>query len=112
MAFHPMKTTEHLTALLAERAMGWRVGPDRFLLGGRQWKPRHYFQPTKRPADAFRLLDASGAERYTITRCERGNCSAQVQIKGVVGEAREASEALAISLAIARAIGIDAEATK
>lgn len=101
-----------LTARLAQRIMKWRVGPDRFLIGDRQWKPRHYFQPTKRAADAFRLLDASGAERYAITRCERGGCSAQIQIGGVVGEANEASEALAISLAIARALGIDAEATR
>lgn len=101
-----------LTAHLAQRIMKWRVSPDRFLLGSRQWKPRHYFQPTKRPADAFRLLDASGAERYAISRREHGGCSAQIQIKGVVGEANEASEALAISLAIARAVGIDSEAKR
>lgn len=101
-----------LAAWLAERVLKWRVGPDRFLLGERQWKPRHYFQPTKRAADAFRLLEASGAEYYTITRLERGICSAEIQINGVAGQAREASEALAISVAIARAVGIELEATR
>ncbi len=81
------------------------VAPDCFLLGARQWKPRHYFHATKRVADAFRLLDAA-AESYMISRSERGCCSAQIPIGGVVGEANEASETLAISLAIDRAIGI------
>lgn len=105
-------TANVLAGLLAEQIMGWRVAPDRFLLGERQWKPRHYFQPTKRTADAFRLLEASSAERYTISRRDHDSCSAQIQIKGVVGEANEASEALAISIAIARAIGIKLEATR
>ena len=99
-----------LTALLVERLLGWRVTPDRFLLGARQWKPRHYFQPLKRPGDAFRLLQAGCPNWYAITRAERGLCTVKIQIEGRVGEACAASEAQAIAFAVARAIGIDPEA--
>jgi hypothetical protein len=99
-----------LTALLVERLLGWRVTSDRFLLGARQWKPRHYFQPLKRSGDAFRLLQAACPNWYAITRAERGLCTVKIQIEGRVGEACAASEAQAISYAVARAIGIQLEA--
>jgi hypothetical protein len=28
-------TSEHLTAILAERVMGWTIGPDRFMTANR-----------------------------------------------------------------------------
>ena len=99
-------TSGLLASLLAERVLKWGVAPDRFLLGARQWKPRHYFQPTKRLVDAFRLLEASDPEQYTISRVKNGCCSAQIQINGQLGEAKERSEALAVTFAVARALGI------
>lgn len=100
-------TRDLLTGLLAEKAMGWRIAPDRFLLGERKWKPRHYFQPTKRPADALRLLKIATVESYTVERNRRGNYTVSVRIAGRHGEATERSGALAISLAVARALQID-----
>ena len=46
-------TGKQLTATLAERVMGWRVGPDRFQIGNRGWIPRGRFRPTERLQDAF-----------------------------------------------------------
>ena len=102
----PEMTPSLLAGLLAERVFNWVVAPDRFLLGSRQWKPRHYFQPTKRVVDAFRLLEASAPEQYTICRVKNGYCSAQIQINGQMGEAKEHSEAVAVTFAVARALGI------
>jgi hypothetical protein len=99
--------TNALTALLAQRIMGWRVGPDRYLLGGRQWKPRSWFQPTKRLIDALRLLKAANADQFTVVRAGRGLWSATVQISGVVGEATENSEASALTIAVARSLGLE-----
>src|SRR5579885_720470 len=96
-----------LTTLLAEQVMGWRVGPNRFLLDDRRWKPRHSFQPTSRVADAFSLLKAANADRFTVVRAGRGLWSARVQISGVVGEATACSEASALSIAVARTLGLE-----
>jgi hypothetical protein len=44
-------TAEHLTSVLAERVLQWRVAPDRFLTGKRAWLPRWRsprFQPIVR----------------------------------------------------------------
>ncbi len=105
-------TLAQLTDLVAERVMGWRVGPERFLLSQRQWKKRTYFQPTLRAADAFRLLQGAGPDRYSVTRASSGAYSVRVQIGKRVGRASESSEALAITLAVARAFGLYKEATK
>ena len=101
-----------LDARLAEKVMGWRVGPERFLLSNRQWKKRTYFQPTLRAADAFRLLQGAGPDRYSCTRSRSGVYSVTVRIGKRVGKASEPSEALAITLAVARAFGLYQEATK
>jgi len=59
-------TNEQLTTMLAQRVMGWRDAPGRFMTGGRDWKPPWRFQPTKRLEDAFRLLDAADPAEYSI----------------------------------------------
>jgi len=41
-------TGDQLTVTLGERVMGWRVGPDHFLMGNRRWLPRWRFQPDER----------------------------------------------------------------
>jgi hypothetical protein len=102
-------TSEHLTAILAERVMGWSVGPDRFLMGNRGWMPRWRFQPVEKLEDAFRLLEEATPQEYSICGDDKGNIHVRVRIGGVAGEARGTSKALAISYAIARAVGIEVE---
>ena len=89
--------------------MKWRVGPDRFLLGERRWKPRWYFQPTERTVDALRLLEAAKPERYSISGSEGSGFAVEVRINGVIGQASDSSQARSITLAIARALGIEVE---
>ena len=60
-------TSEHLTAVLAERVMGSTVRRDRFMIGSRGWMPRWRFQPLERIEDAFALLDQSSSQ-YRIER--------------------------------------------
>jgi len=98
---------EHLAAILAERIMSWRVGPDRFLLGGRRWLPRWRFQPTKRLEDAFRLLERVAPQEYSMGEIKGGGFWVKIRAAGAVGEASESSKARAITFAVARALGID-----
>jgi len=99
-------TDEHLTALLAEKVMGWTVGPDRFMMGGRRWLPHWRFQPAKRLEDTFRLLKCLAPQDYAMGAAASGGFWASVCVAGVTGDARESSQARALTLAIARAIGI------
>ena len=98
-------TDEHLTASLATRVMRWRVGPERFMTGDRGWLPRSQFQPLKRTADAFKLLENSCAV-FTLTKSANGKFAARVQIGEAVGIAAGEPKARTISLAIAAALGI------
>lgn len=100
-------TSEHLTAVLAEKIMGWSIGPDRFMLANRGWMPRWRFQPAEKLDDAFRLLEEATPQEYSICGDDAGNIHVQVRIAGRVGEARGTSRALAITQAIARAVGIE-----
>ena len=102
-------TNDQLTAILAERVMGWTVGPDRFMMGGRRWLPRWRFQPATRLEDAFRLLEEATPQEYSICGDDKGNIHVRVRIFGAVGEARGTSKAFAITYAIARAVGIKVE---
>jgi hypothetical protein len=100
-------TNDQLTAALAERVMGWGVGPDRFTMGGHCWQPRWRFQPASRLNDAFRLLERATPQEYAMGTGEHGAFWARVRISCVVGEARECSQARAVTFAIARAIGLE-----
>jgi Phage ABA sandwich domain len=102
-------TSETLAALLAERVMGWTVGPDRFLMGKRGWMPRWRFQPVEKLADALRLLEEATPQEYKICGDDKGNIHVLVRIAGTQGEARGTSKPLAITYAIARAVGIEVE---
>jgi hypothetical protein len=102
-------TKDQLAAALAERVMGWTVGPERFMMGGRCWLPRWRFQPTENLLDAFRLLAGAAPDEYNIFGDDKGNIVVRVRIGGVIGEARGASTSLAISHAIAVAVGIEVE---
>lgn len=100
--------TDGLTAALAERVMGWTVGPDRFMMGNRRWIPHWRFQPTEKLEDAFRLLEEAAPQEYCINCDDKGGIHVQVRIDGAMGEAQEASVPCAITYAIARAVGIEA----
>jgi hypothetical protein len=77
-------------------------------MGKSGWMPRWRFQPAENLNDAFRLLEAATPDGYTAGSGEDGVFWARVVILGVVGEARQASQAQAITFAIARALGIEA----
>jgi len=97
---------DKLTMLLAERVMGWGVGPDRFTLGNRRWIAHWRFRPAERIEDAFRLLEAAAPEQYTLLGIGDGTLCVRVRIAGAVGEAQDACKPRAITLAVARALGI------
>lgn len=99
-------TSEGLTAILAERVMGWGVGPDRFLMGNRRWMPRWRFRPLDRLSDAIRLLEAAAPERYTMRAEKDCLVTVRVQIAGSTGQACERSKPRAVALAIANALQI------
>lgn len=100
-------TNDQLTAILAERVMGWTVCPNRFMMGNRGWMPRWRFQPAEKLDDAFRLLEEATPHAYSICGDDAGNIHVQVRIAGRVGESAGTSMALAITQAIARAVGIE-----
>jgi hypothetical protein len=100
---------EKLTAILAERVMGWSVSPDRFLKGSRGWMPRWRFRPEQNLNDSFQLLEAAKPERYAMGSENGGEFSVRVEITSRVGEARHSSKPRAITLAVARALGIEVE---
>ena len=102
-------TDECLTALLAERVMGWSVAPDRFMTGNRGWLSRWRFQPTERLTDALRLLEVAAPEEYSLRGDSEGNSQVHVRIGDATGEACNASKPRAITWAIARAVGIRVE---
>jgi hypothetical protein len=99
-------TKDQIAAILAERVMGWSVGPDRFMIGGRRWLPRWRFQPATRIEDALRLLERSAPQEYAMGAAESGGFWAKVRVAGITGEAHESSQAEAITIAVARAIGL------
>lgn len=105
-------TGDHLTAILAERVMGWRVGPERFLMGDRRWLPRWRFQPAEHLEDAFRLFEQAGPQEYSMGAGENGTFWVKVRVAGATGEALEPSKPRAITFAIARAFGIDVDSTR
>lgn len=98
-----------MTALLAQRVMGWTVGPDRFMMGNRGWTPHWRFQPTQKLDDAFRLLEGASPEEYSISGDNKRNIRVRVRIRGATGEAHGTSKPLVITHAIARAVGVEVE---
>jgi hypothetical protein len=97
---------EQLPAALAQRVLGWTVAPERFLTGRRGWIPRWHFQPLKRVEDAFKLLDAA-ATGFTLTLSGDQVFTALVRVGSNTGSATGESKAATITVALARAIGLD-----
>ncbi|MGA2186781.1 MAG: hypothetical protein ABSH47_27545 [Bryobacteraceae bacterium] len=99
---------DDLAVLLASRVMGWGVGPDRFLLGNRCWQPRWRFQPTESLDDAFKLLEKAAPQEYAMGADGKGFW-VRVRIGKTTGEARDRSKPRAITLALARALGLEVD---
>jgi hypothetical protein len=97
---------EQLPAVLAQHVLGWTVAPERFLTGRRGWIPRWHFQPLTRVADAFKLLDVAATE-FTLTLSRDQIFTARVRAGRHTGSASGESKAATITVAIARAIGLD-----
>jgi hypothetical protein len=93
---------------LAERMMHWSVAPGRLLLGKGRWLPRWRFQPTENLADAFKLLEKAAPQDYAMGDDGKGPW-ARVRIGNAIGQARDASKARAITLAVAEAAGIEVD---
>jgi hypothetical protein len=75
-------------------------------MGGRSWIPRWRFQPLTRLNDAFQLLDKSGGA-FTLTSHKRGYFTAEVCLDNRTGLAVGEPKAATITMAVARAIGLD-----
>src|SRR5258706_7675787 len=101
-------SSTRLALILAERIMPWSAAPDRFRLVNRQWITRSRFQPLNHVQDAFRLLQKANST-LSLTRSADGVFTATVRIGGQAGCASGASEAATITLAVARAIGIQVD---
>ena len=96
-----------LTAALANRVMGWKVCPNRFVTSGKSWIPRWRFQPADKLNDALRLLHEAAPQAYSICGDDKGSIHVQLRIDGAVGEAWGTSISDAITYAVARAVGIE-----
>jgi hypothetical protein len=103
-------TTNQLTVVLAEKVMGWRVAPDRFLMDRRRWLATWRFQPTKNIADAFQLVEAAGVVEFALRASRNGVYGVKVRTSAASAEASGSSLPLTICVAIARAYSIDVEA--
>lgn len=97
-----------LTDQLAVQVMGWGLAQDRYVLGQRRWLPRWRFQPLHRVEDAFRLLQKADPQQFTMQRNARGITQIKLCLNGKKGEARSSSTACAVTLAIARALALEA----
>jgi hypothetical protein len=98
-------STERLTRILAERVMGWRIAPGRFLKSGRTWLPSWRFQPITRLDHALELLNKA-TDNYAITSGKNGITRVVVHIGNRSGTAEDRSKPRAITHAVARALGI------
>jgi hypothetical protein len=101
-------TDDALTCVLAERIMGWRTAPGRFLKPGREWVPTSRFKPFARLEHAFLLLDTARAA-YSLSVGSNGIFTARVRVGKRHGKAIGVPKARAITLALSRALGIGAD---
>lgn len=98
---------DRLTDQLALRVMGWKAAPDRFVKSGRSWIPRWRFRPFEELADAFQLLDRA-ADKYTLQRDGR-TFTAEIRCGAGLATASGELKARTITLAVARALGLEAD---
>lgn len=104
-----MNDVLRLTEALAQKTLGWKSGPNRYLMSNRRWLPKWRFQPTEKIADAFHLVEAGGVEKYQILAERKNKYLVKVRTSRSTGQGCATSLPLAISLAVARAYGIDVD---
>ena len=97
---------ERLEELLAGAILGWKVGPNRFMKSGRSWIPRWRFNPLGSLEDAFLLLHEADAA-YKLTVDTAGAFNAEVRIGDRLGIATGNPKPRTITIAIARALGLE-----
>jgi hypothetical protein len=78
-------------------------------LGSRKWTPIWRFQPCQIFEHAVQLLDAARPTTYSLGADQTGFSWAKVNIDGAVGECRDRSRARAVTIAVARAVGIEVD---
>ena len=98
-------TDDRLTDELVSQVLGWRLAPGRFIKARRSWIARWRFAPLERLDDAFELLDRASRD-YTLTSIE-GAFTAEVRVGDRIGSASGGPKARTITLAVARALGIE-----
>jgi hypothetical protein len=99
-------SSDQFTAMLAERILGWKACPDRFIKSGREWIPRNRFRPLTRLEDAFLLLGRA-ARNFNLTSVD-GQFTAEVRMGVRTGRATGEPKARTICLAIGQALGLEA----
>lgn len=99
-------TDLQLTTILAERVLSWKGRGDRFLQPGRSWIPRWRFQPLTNIENAFQLLNRA-VDQFSLTLDSNKVFAAEVQIANRKGSATGRSKARTITMAIARAMGLE-----
>jgi len=97
-------TDESLTAELAERVLGWKATPNRFIKSGRTWIPRWRFAPLVCLDDAVQLLDTA-ASSYELVG-ENGAFAVEVRSGSRTGKASGKSKARVITIAVARSLDL------
>ena len=99
-------TLSQLTMALAELVMGWRTTPTRLLTGGKGWKPRWKFQPSKNLKDANALVEAIAPQEFVVVSDSNGEHSVRIRVGGTVAHGWDRSLPIAICKAVALAVGI------
>jgi hypothetical protein len=97
---------KRITDELAARVLGWQATPDRFLKANRGWIPRWRFAPLARLDDAFVLLEAASGH-YKLELAENTPFTAEVAIGHTTGTARGECKPRVITIAVARALGLE-----
>jgi hypothetical protein len=102
-------TSDQLAAVLAQRVFGWKTAPDRYLLGDRRWTPRWRFRPVDRLVDAIELLERAAPQKCEMSQTPDGLFEVELQIGVGCGRACEKSKPWAITLAVAKALGLEVD---
>lgn len=101
-------TQSIVTAQLAERFLGWRTACGRFLKPDGGWIPEWRFRPFESAAHALELLNH--ADQYQIVRDADRSYTVRVRVGRHLGTAVGPELANTVSVAAARAVGIQVPA--
>lgn len=97
---------QQLTGEFGVRVMGRTLAPGRYLRSGRSWISRSRFRPLVDLRDAIRLLD-SVTDDYSLLAKPGSVFTAKMRVAGRIEKAAGEPKARTVSLALARAIGLD-----